>query len=132
MLEWNDSYSVGIRSIDRQHRRILDIINALNGLGTRKDRERMKEVFTELLRFIDTHFTAEEKLMRECGYPGYGEQKAAHDAFIDKVCDALKSFLKNKDLVEINVFNLVWDSFAVHMMKEDKLYVPYLKRTKAG
>jgi hemerythrin len=70
--------------------------------------------------------------MREHDFPGYEEQKAAHDAFIDKVCDALKAFLKNKGLVEINLFNFVWDWFAGHIVKMDKQYTPYLKGAKAG
>jgi hemerythrin len=136
MLEWRDSYNVEIRSIDKQHRKILDIVNRLyalqSGKDREKDRERMKRIFVDLLRYIDAHFTAEERLMREYGYPGYAEQKAAHDALIDRVCDLLKAFLKNKGLVEINVFNFVWDWFAGHILKMDRLYSPYLKDHKAG
>ena len=50
MVEWNPAYSVEIRKIDRQHRKILEIINELSSLDRGQQRETMKKVFTELLR----------------------------------------------------------------------------------
>ena len=49
-----------------------------------------------------------------------------------RCADGLKEFLKNKDLVAINVFNFLWDWFAVHIVKMDKKYAPFFKERKVG
>jgi hemerythrin len=130
MVAWKPEYSVEVRKLDNQHRKILDVLNKMSTLQRGDEREKMKEVFAELLSYIETHFSMEEELMKRHNFPGLEAQKKAHDAFIDKVCDALKDFLKNRNLVAINVFNFVWDWFAGHIVRMDKEYTPYMKAKK--
>lgn len=128
MLEWKKSYSVNIRRIDLQHRKVLAIINRLYAMQSHKiSTSEMQALFRELRDFIETHFRDEEALLLKHGYPGYQEQKREHDAFIDLVCDYQKGFLKNRPAVAINLFNALWDWFARHIVRLDKKYVPYLQ-----
>ena len=128
MLEWKKSYSVKIRKIDRQHRKVLDIINKLYATQANQlQRSDMQHLFDELREFIQTHFRDEEELMLKHNYPGYAEQKREHDAFIDLVCEYQKNLLKNRQEVTINLFNSLWDWFAKHIVRLDQQYVPYLR-----
>lgn len=128
MIEWKRSYSVQIRKIDLQHRKVLGIINRLYSMQTNQLPEKeMQGLFAELRDFIQTHFRDEEELMLRFNYPGYAEQKREHDAFIDIVCEHQKNFLKNRPAVTINLFNSLWDWFAHHIVDLDQKYVPYLQ-----
>ena len=128
MLEWKKSYSVKIRKIDQQHRKVLKIINRLYATQTNQlQRSDMQQLFDELREFIQTHFHDEEELMLKHNYPGYAEQKKEHDAFIDLVCEYQKNLLKNRQEVTINLFNSLWDWFANHIVRLDQQYVPYLR-----
>ncbi len=128
MLEWKKSYSVKIRKIDQQHRKVLKIINRLYATqANHLERSDMQKLFDELREFIQTHFRDEEELMLKHNYPGYAEQKKEHDAFIDLVCEYQKNLLKNRQEVTINLFNSLWDWFANHIVRLDQQYVPYLR-----
>jgi hemerythrin len=128
MLQWKSSYSVNIRKIDLQHRKVLGIINRLYSMQSNEvSRSEMDSLFRELRDFIQTHFRDEEELMLRYNYPGYVEQKQEHDAFVDMVCEHQKNFLKDRPTTAINLFNSLWDWFARHIVQLDKKYVPYLQ-----
>jgi hemerythrin-like metal-binding protein len=126
MLEWNENYSVGIKMMDTQHRKIVDLINELFTMNEHRPQERqLKKVFEKLRDYIQNHFRDEEELMLKHGYPEYPEQKREHEAFIDRVCEFQKDFLKRKPSALINIFNFVWDWFAHHIVEMDKKYQTY-------
>jgi hemerythrin-like metal-binding protein len=83
MLRWIESYSVNIKMLDSQHRKIIEIINELYAMNERRPPERqLKKVFERLREYIQSHFRDEEELMLKHGYPEYPEQKKEHEAFI--------------------------------------------------
>lgn len=78
-FEWDDSYSVGIRSIDLQHRELIKLINRLHDL-----RERGGDLLAVLKRldwYVQHHFSFEESLMRGAGYPRLKEHIKEHREF---------------------------------------------------
>ena len=49
ILKWKDSYSVGIKSLDQQHRRLLELINKLSGIDPEtKDKKKIFSVLNAL------------------------------------------------------------------------------------
>ncbi len=58
-IVWDESYSVGEPGIDRQHRRLIDLINALDNDAD------VGFVFDQLTLYVALHFRAEEELMAE-------------------------------------------------------------------
>ena len=128
MLEWKRRYNVGIRRIDLQHRKVMGIISHLYRLQTNDiSAEEMRSLFRQLQEFIQTHFREEEALMLRYHYPGYAEHKREHDAFIDLVCEHQKDFLKNRPGVPINLFNILWDWFAHHILYVDQKYCTFFQ-----
>jgi hemerythrin-like metal-binding protein len=124
-LRWDKKYSVGIRRIDSQHKRIVDILNRLHWIQRESEEKELRSIFEQLRSYIDKHFRLEEELMRDHRYPGYEEQKAEHEAFIDRYCDFEKDNLKRKRLNTINIFNFVADWFTNHILKIDMKYRPF-------
>ena len=69
-IVWSDTFSVGIKKIDIQHKKLLDILNALNRanqeiLNEQKLRHLLWEKLEELNEYGAFHFMTEEKLMQE-------------------------------------------------------------------
>jgi len=81
-FEWKDSYSVNNELMDRQHRRMLDLATRVLQAG--KDSELLQLHLDSLCSHTQEHFRAEERLMRECGFPGYVEHRATHDRIMDQ------------------------------------------------
>ncbi len=126
MMEWYNQYSVHIGQMDRQHRKILTILNRIYYLEE-KDRPSLERIFRSLEDYIHRHFADEEDLLLLHGYPGYEEQKQEHEKFIDEIGNYRQEFVEGRTPVMINMFNSIWDWFARHILLLDKRYEPFLQ-----
>ena len=76
LFTWNESYSVSVKSMDDQHKRLFDLINQLHdAMNAGKGKQMVGLVLKEMLEYTRTHFTAEEKVLERLAYPGLPEQK---------------------------------------------------------
>ena len=78
-LPWRDDYNINVAVIDKQHRRLADLVNQLHealqsDLSAAASRERLHE----LIAFARLHFATEEELMLKYEYPGYAAHLAEH------------------------------------------------------
>ena len=89
ILEWNDDFSVGLASVDYQHNRLVEMINALDeAVSVGSDEEKLRGIIKELYAYTEYHFTTEEEMMRAAGSPlseHYFRHKAEHDKFTAKI-----------------------------------------------
>jgi two-component system NtrC family sensor kinase len=89
LLEWNDDFSVGLSSVDYQHRRLVGMINALDeAVSVGSDEETLRGIIRDLYAYTEYHFTTEEEMMRAAGPPlreHYLQHKAEHDKFTAKI-----------------------------------------------
>lgn len=93
-VEWKDEYSVGIKSIDDDHRKLLNLINNFQtAVHYRTDKSFEKESLDEVIAYTKYHFDREENMMREAGYPDIEAHKTIHRAMIAKI----ESFLVDYD-----------------------------------
>lgn len=132
VIQWDSRYSVDVRQIDRQHRKIIDILNGIYSLqNVEKDAKELQKVFDKLRGYILRHFKAEEAYLAERGCEEIELQRSEHEAFIEKVCSFQQDFLKRKPLTIINLFNYVWDWFAHHILTVDKKCVNSIREKEA-
>ncbi len=73
------------------------------------------------------HFTAEEKMMEESGYPYLLEHKELHDNLITKLNDISETANMGRDIdmKKLRVFVFEW--LTEHILKQDKNYMDYLR-----
>lgn len=87
MLAWNDEFSTGLETIDRQHKVLIDHINRLEELlAHSKPTPAEIEFFQSLIKFLesyaDTHFKFEENCMERYHCPAHAQNKDAHAQFM--------------------------------------------------
>jgi len=127
-IKWRKEYSVGIREMDNQHKKIIKVLNQFLKMGSdKKDMRAVKKMLDNLRHYILEHFNYEEKYILHNKPAIYDDQKQAHNKIIDKFCDFEKQYLKTGKLTEINFFNFIWDWFSNHIMKKDMQYSPVKK-----
>ena len=81
-ITWKESLSVGIASIDEQHKELIRrATKFLDGLNARS-RQEVGVLFSYLRIYAVAHFGEEEAAMRTAEYPGYERHKAQHDRFL--------------------------------------------------
>ncbi len=125
-IEWNDSYSVGIATYDRQHKKLFDLFNAFfKGIENKEGKERMEQVINGLKQYAVEHFKAEEANMVLYNYPGYGSHKKQHDEFVKTVVDFESRFKQGRMVLTIEVTHFMRDWITDHIMKVDKQYTNF-------
>ena len=125
---WKEEYSVGVEKIDRQHRHLFEIINKLiDRSGSSGDSGQVRETLTEMLNYAKEHFTDEEELMQEYGYPEIESHKEHHIYFFKTTAELSINALNNQSMVsrEIVEFLKLW--WTLHILKVDMKYKEFFK-----
>ena len=129
LIEWSAELSVGIDSIDEQHKKLVNMINALNDamiLG--QSNELLAKIFTGLAAYTQKHFAYEENLFAEYGYTDSEEHKRKHEELINQVVELKAKFLENPEgtiSADLMLFLKRW--LTNHIMRSDKEYSEFLR-----
>lgn len=118
---------IGHAEIDRQHDGLMKSLDKLHGhVGT--DRQ-YSAVFTaiEFLRdYVLKHFSYEEDVLRESGYPKLEEHVSAHRAIAKKVTELTDRILQGEEITEDVLLTMrTW--VAAHIGGDDMEYADFLK-----
>jgi len=126
-LEWKDDYSVGIDSIDQQHKKLINLINQLQtAIDYSTGKEFEQEALDELVDYTKTHFTYEEGLLRDNDYPDYENHKAQHEKMFKKVEEVLSNYQHDQDSAMSDAVEFLKDWLIKHINGTDKEYSSYL------
>ncbi|MDH5613304.1 MAG: bacteriohemerythrin [Gammaproteobacteria bacterium] len=126
-LPWKDEYSVGIESIDQQHKKLINLINQLQtAVKYSTGEEFEREALDELVNYTKTHFTYEEGIMEQNGYPGFESHKSQHVRMIKKVEEVLAEYENEPDSAMSNAVNYLKEWLINHINGTDKEYSSFL------
>ena len=121
---WTEDFSVGVPLMDEQHKKLIDLINAV------ADTNVPGRVFDSIMRmysYADEHFRNEEALMRRIGYAGIDEQIRMHKSFSAKAVEfAGRDFTKGVTQQEVFTFLRNW--LTEHILKLDMAYKAHVPR----
>jgi len=126
MLEWKDTYTIGVESIDEQHKHLFEIGNSIYELLENyllDDKyDKIVRIVEELRDYTKYHFESEEKYMIQIKYRNYLLQKAEHEDFINKLEEIeLKDIDKNQEKYIRDLMVFVFDWILEHIVQKDKL-----------
>lgn len=92
-IEWRDEFATGIRSVDHEHRELVELLNQIvDKLESDEDRELICGFLGEVLARISAHFALEEQVMREHSYDQYDDHKADHERLLDDIRDIMDAY----------------------------------------
>ncbi|RME36776.1 MAG: hemerythrin [Deltaproteobacteria bacterium] len=87
-LEWNENLAVGHEMIDRQHRQLFDQFNRfLAACNQRRGKEELGPLLDFLTGYVIEHFSAEEKIMNQTGYPERDPHLEQHRQFTERLAE---------------------------------------------
>lgn len=118
---------IGHEQIDCEHVQFVSLMNDLrNAIITGKSKVLLDRCFNELLTLASSHFTEEERLMKESGYPQLKEHREEHEIFCRKLLN-YKSQLNWRGSITIELMNILTDWFIDHAQKSDVEFINYLR-----
>lgn len=131
-INWGDHYSVGVPVMDRQHKRLADIVNQLQTeLRASANSNRLGLLLTALSQEIQTHFADEEKLMESIGFPGTAKHAESHVALYKRL-EQLQERFGGEDKPSVNEVMIFFrDWFVDHIQKEDREYGVFIYNQRA-
>ena len=125
---WDISYNIGIEVIDKQHRRIIDYINELDDAHQNQNTEKITEVLNHVIDYTRSHFSFEENLMENAGYPLTQQHKKIHDEFIIRVTNYQHQHEQGYQVTMQLMYELkTW--LLNHIKEEDREYVKLVSKS---
>ncbi len=123
LIEWQDSYSVGVDKLDDDHKRLIDIIRRVD--EAEKSGRSVQWVLEELRNYAEYHFRAEEERMIAADYPDIDEQKQEHTAFVEWLESVERTYSLASDAhfyIAETVNNYLSDWLTHHILVIDMQY----------
>ena len=95
--EFDETLVTGNEMIDSQHKELIDKINdLLKSCEQSSGKVTAIQTLGYLADYTDFHFSAEEKLQEEIGYPGIAEHKQKHEE-LRQVVSELHAMLEEEE-----------------------------------
>ena len=121
MMEWNDSLKVGHPQIDRDHQRLVGLINALGkAMSEGQGQDVCGHILAELISYTKTHFAMEERLMSRHRYADAAAHHAEHARLIREVEAFQQKFLDGTAVLSVSLLHFLMDWLGHHILKSDK------------
>ena len=83
-IELLETFLTGHPMIDAEHRKIVDSINTVSEAILAGAYDRCPALLDDFLQTCVNHFSSEEKLLADLGYPGLEDHSAFHNELIFK------------------------------------------------
>lgn len=125
---WASEYSVGNRTLDAQHQKLLQICKQVSTYrcdGSKSSISAFHLILNDLALYASQHFDFEEEILRRTGYTKLDEQKDDHDTYREHLVhflyDASAGKVDNKALED---FLGKW--WVNHILLSDMQYASHL------
>ena len=126
LIQWNDSFSVNVAEIDRQHQQLIGMINDLNdAMRQGQGKAVMGKIINGLVNYATTHFITEEKYFDKFGYPEAISHKNEHTGFAIKVSEFMDEFEKGNIALPMQILDFLSDWLKNHIKGSDKKFGPF-------
>jgi hemerythrin-like metal-binding protein len=122
-LFWEDELSVNIKSIDDQHKKLIDLINQFyENIRIASNKELIADLISGMKNYTIYHFKAEEKLLKQYNYPDFEIHKQEHENFLNKVNDLEERFREGKLIISFEITDFLKKWIRNHIQETDSKY----------
>jgi hemerythrin len=123
MMEWQDSFSVGVTAMDIQHKQLVAMVNQLyEAMRLSKGDAVIGTILPSLVQYTKSHFTAEEKLMKDTNFPGLAAHQAIHQQLTQKAVELLEKIKAGKMVPTVSLASFLKDWLVNHIQGQDQQY----------
>lgn len=133
LINWGPKLLVGVKQIDEQHKKLVDIVNKLNdAMVAGHGRELIGPTLAELVRYTQYHFGVEERLMAAHHYEHTAEHKAQHEKLLRDVGEFKTRFDSGNSMLSIELLRFLRDWLSGHILGSDMKLAKCLEAAAAG
>ena len=126
LFEWTSTLTVNVAEIDKQHQKLIALINELHdAMAEGRGKEVLEKIIERLIAYAAEHFSTEENYFAKINYPGALGHKKEHSEFVKKVKEFQENFNKGQLALTLDVMHFLKDWLIKHIQGTDKKYSPY-------
>jgi len=123
LFTWNNNYSVGVASIDKQHMSLFDSLNELhNAMLQGKAKEVTGTLLRNLLAYTREHFSSEEAMLLKASFPDLAKHRQRHADFTRQVSVFLERYERGDLALNVELMTVLRDWLSNHILREDHSY----------
>lgn len=123
IINWKNEFSVGVKEMDDQHKKLLSMINKLiKEQKTLTDPKTIAELLTGMTDYALEHFRSEEYLMAEYGYDQKDQQVEQHQSFVEKTQKFIAASEMGPNILSNALLDYLGTWLVDHILKEDMMY----------
>ncbi|HBG27007.1 MAG: hypothetical protein A2Y10_20175 [Planctomycetes bacterium GWF2_41_51] len=120
-FEWSDELSIGVESIDSQHKRLVTIVNEYyEAVQSGCSEQAVRDAVGKLINYAGTHFADEEKLMQDKKYPQIDLHKQMHKRLTEDVIRYAEKLGKGKKIFSLDIAIFLKGWLENHIAQTDK------------
>ncbi len=128
LMSWGPKLTLGINTIDEQHKELVNLINQLHkSMKLKRGNLAAAKILQRLTDYTVFHFNNEKALFEKHGYPDTAAHLKLHDALVEKVMEFKNSFDNGSASLSMDLMRFLTDWLNTHILKSDMKYVPFLK-----
>lgn len=128
LMAWGPKLETGIAEIDKQHLKLVGMINQLHrAMKMKKGAREAGRILSGLAEYTVYHFGHEEEMFEEFGYPDQKEHKEFHDDLVNRVTQFQADFKTGQAAFSMDLMNFLKEWLNNHILKTDMKYVPFFK-----
>ena len=127
-ISWDTSFSVGVHSIDEQHKRLINMPNKMiDAPDATVESETISDTLTKMTEYTQEHFEAEEQLMEEYKYPDLPTHREVHRAFQEKAATLCIETMDGKTEVPADILDYLKKWWTQHILVTDMKYKDFFE-----
>ncbi len=128
LIHWNSSVQINIREIDKQHRKLIDLINDLHrAMKSGSGSQQAGTILNQLVDYTSTHFSYEEGLLQKCDYPDITAHKERHKKLVAQIVDFQRKFQEGNSTISVEIMDFLKSWLVDHIKGVDTKYVACLQ-----
>lgn len=132
-IDWSDEYSIGHEKIDHQHQQLFRLLQKLHQVYKQGATQQIiAKAIEALVRYTQSHFSEEERVMEEIAYPQYAEHRKLHDELIQQAENLLEEVESGEIVLIDELLIFLKDWLINHILQEDFAISAYIRQRNAA
>ena len=128
-FKWSPEYSVNIKTIDDQHRELVNILNRLFiAVSKREGDKAIAGILDALVTYTQTHFALEERLMQQAKYKDFEAHKVEHQKLLGQLDQLCRKHLVEEKAIYFEMLSFLKTWLKEHIQGVDTKYSSALQQ----
>jgi hemerythrin len=123
-MTWTEAMSVGVQSLDEDHKKLFAIVNDLHdGIRAGHRKDILEDVVDQLVDYTKFHFAREEHFLKQNSFASFEMHKSEHDGMIKKIIN-VQLRLRDASVVmlDLELMGFLQSWLINHIQRSDKKY----------